>query len=79
MQVFIWQEARKATWHYHDDAGVVIVALTLANARYLFEQWQKEHKCHNEHCSVYLVAPDRVLPTAPAEHTVYVFPDAGCC
>lgn len=79
MQLFLWEQARRATWRLHNEAGVVIVALNLANARHMFKLWQQEHNCHDEACSVFLVDPDETIAVAPREHKVYVFPDAGCC
>lgn len=79
MQLFIWKRVSDATWRMHNEAGVVIIALSLANARHMFKTWQLENNCYNEHCSVYLLAPDEAIPTAPRDHKVYVFPDAGCC
>lgn len=79
MQLFIWKRTGEATWRYHDEAGVVITALNLANARHLFKQWQLEHNCYSERCGVYLLNPDETIPVAPRAHQVLVFPDAGCC
>lgn len=79
MHLYIWKRVSDATWRMHHEAGVVIIALNLANARHLFKQWQIEHLCHEERCAVYLLPPDMAIPIAPRAHEVLVFPDAGCC
>lgn len=79
MNLYLWKRVSDATWRLHDEAGVVIIGLNLANARHLFKQWQIEHKCHHDRCAVYLLDPDEAIPIAPRAHAVYVFPDAGCC
>lgn len=79
MQIFIWDRVAHATWRLHHEAGVVIIALTLANARHMFKEWQNEHSCYDERSSVYLLEPTVTIPIAPRAHKVFVFPDAGCC
>ena len=79
MNLYIWYRAKDATWRHHNEAGVVIIALNLANARFMFEQWQTIRRCHNDQCDVYTAEPDEAIPIAPREHKVLVFADAGCC
>lgn len=79
MNLYLWKRVSDATWRMHDEAGVVIIGLNLASARYMFRAWQIEHNCFNDRCAVYLLDPTEAIPIAPRAPIVYVFPDAGCC
>ncbi len=79
MNLFVWKRAELVTWREHNEAGVVIIGLNLANARHLFKLWQQEHLCWRDNCDVYTADPDIAIPIAPRAHEVLVFPDAGCC
>lgn len=80
MKLFIWHHAANVTDHYHNEAGVVVLAHSLEQARAIFIA---------ERNAYYGTDPDddppQVLTKDPdeihdlSETKAWIFRDAGCC
>lgn len=73
MNVYIWKYIEQCSSHYHSDGGVVVVAPTEAEARWMAN--------NTPGCGIKPEeAPDRVIPCSNDEPPeVFIFPDAGRC
>jgi hypothetical protein len=89
VKCFIWFEAEETTSSYHAEAGVVIFAESLEQARQkamrLIEPEKEAMQSGkawrtkmNSSSSIFTKDPDVTLDQGSFDG-VYVFPDAGCC
>lgn len=75
--VFIWDEVDNLTHNWHDDGGLVVVAVDLAKARELIV----DNGRIPASCTALTDPPDHTYPLKRGTYQdkVFVFPDAGCC
>lgn len=78
MKLYIWHHADYVTDNYHPEAGVVVLAHSVEQARAIFQERQlKDYVVNPPAPEVLTKEPDEVhdLSTTKA----WIFPDAGCC
>ena len=81
MRVFLWQRVDDMTDSYHNEAGVLVVAVDEERARALVRQAREEQqRGPGAGGDSFLDAVDAswCLAGAPEERLI-LFPDAGCC
>ena len=72
MKIFIWSRISTATYNYHSEGGVVVIAEDEPTAR----------RIANEICGCQIAVhenPDVVRECSDWDAAVFIFPDAGCC
>jgi len=74
-KIFIWDRAENTTECYHNEAAVVIIALTVGQARALLRNNIGNNL--KESSEVFTKSPDHIVEIT--DHKYFVFPDAGCC
>lgn len=79
MKLFIWYSAKRTTDSYHDEAGVVVVAKSLEDARAIFLSKQERTYMTTEVSQVMIHEPDEVHDLFELDGNCWIFPDAGCC
>lgn len=78
MKLFIWKRANETTDSYHSEAGVVVFADSLQDARDILGEKIQSDGIKKE-SEVFSKAPDIEIEVSEITKSFYIFPDAGCC